>query len=629
MSISPRFLDEIRSRLSLSDMIGKRIKVTRAGREYKACCPFHKEKTPSFTINDAKQFYHCFGCGAHGDVIGFTMQYDNLSFVDAVETLAAQAGLDMPKQTPQDIEKAKKQKDLFALMDDVTTFFQQQLWNNKSHDKILAYVRRRGLADQTMNDFRVGFAPADRFALRKFLEDKGYTLDQMVEAGVIKKSTRGGEPYAFFRERVMFPVSDLRGRIVAFGGRILPDDLLAPSHGDFTPPKYINSGDTPIFHKGSLLYAATLARSAAGDSPENPIIVTEGYMDVIACHQGGFKGAVAPMGTALTEQQILALWKMTSSEIKEPVLCFDGDNAGRKAARRAAERILPLLGPNKSVKIAFLPDGQDPDTLIKDHGADAFKNVLQNAMSLIEFIWSYHVDSSVTDTPEKRAGVIEAVKNDVFAIADKTVQSHYNRIIQDKVSAQFFARKTSQNYGGYNAQHNKHAAAAKMIKLRSPTPAGAAKQKQAVRILMAAILNHPVVFDEIEEEFSAITCADQALQSLKNESYLFLSQQDERFVTASLDEKREQLLSHLRDHGLAKEIDDILCMAVYTHAGFCAPHTPSETVAAQWLAFWRASKETVLRQEIHKGWKDAYENNDLEQEERLKTMLYSETGTSD
>jgi len=258
MSIPPRFLDDIRARLSLSDVIGKRIKITRAGREFKACCPFHQEKSPSFTINDAKQFYHCFGCGAHGDVIGFTMQYENVSFIDAVENLAAQAGLQMPEQTPQDIQKAKEQKDLYALMEDATTFFQEQLWNNKSNAAILAYVRERGLSDQTMNDFRVGYAPADRFALGKHLTAKGYTLAQMVDAGVVKKSAKGGEPYAFFRERVMFPVSDLRGRVVAYGGRILPDHMLAPSSGDFTPPKYINSGDTPIFHKGSLLYAAAL-----------------------------------------------------------------------------------------------------------------------------------------------------------------------------------------------------------------------------------------------------------------------------------------------------------------------------------------------------------------------------------
>lgn len=628
MSIPPRFLDDIRSRLSLSDVIGKRIKVTRAGREFKACCPFHSEKTPSFTINDAKQFYHCFGCGAHGDVIGFTMQYENVSFIDAVESLAAQAGLQMPEQTPQDIQKAKEQKDLFALMEDATTFFQEQLWNNKDNAAILNYVRDRGLSDTTMNDFRVGYAPADRFALGKHLVGKGYTLEQMVDAGVIKKSTKGGEPYAFFRERVMFPVSDLRGRVVAYGGRILPDHLLAPSSGDFTPPKYINSGDTPIFHKGSLLYAAALARSAAGESEENPIIVVEGYMDVIACHQGGFKGAVAPMGTALTEPQIMALWKMVSSEVKEPVLCFDGDNAGRRAARRAAERILPLLGANKSVKIAFLPDGQDPDTLIKDSGASAFKTILKNAMPLVEFIWNYHVGGKVTDTPEKRAGVIEAVKNDVFVIADKTVQSHYNRIIQDKISAHFFSRnKRGGSYGV--AKHNRGRGVGSMVKLRSPKAAGNAKQNLVSRILMATLLNHPQIFDDVEEEFGAMVCPDSDVERLKHEALSFLGQHDEEILIAENDQKRLIFHTHLRAQGYEKLMDDILSPSVYTHAGFCAPHAPPETIAAQWLAFWRESKSGILQKEMHQGWKKAYENDDLEQEERLKTMLYSEAGTQD
>ena len=631
MSIPPRFLDDIRARLSLSDVIGKRIKITRAGREFKACCPFHQEKSPSFTINDAKQFYHCFGCGAHGDVIGFTMQYENVSFIDAVENLAAQAGLQMPEQTPQDIQKAKEQKDLYALMEDATTFFQEQLWNNKSNAAILAYVRERGLSDQTMNDFRVGYAPADRFALGKYLTAKGYTLAQMVDAGVVKKSAKGGEPYAFFRERVMFPVSDLRGRVVAYGGRILPDHMLAPSSGDFTPPKYINSGDTPIFHKGSLLYAAALARSAAGESAENPIIVVEGYMDVIACHQGGFKGAVAPMGTALTEPQIMALWKMVSAEVKEPVLCFDGDNAGRRAARRAAERILPLLGPNKSVRIAFLPDGQDPDTLIKDSGAGAFKSILKNAMPLIDFIWSYHVGGREADTPEKRAGVIEAVKNDVFTIADRTVQSHYNSIIQDKVSTHFFNRGNNRGGAGYggNQKPNRGRAMASMVKLRSPVPKGAAKQRQISRILIAALLNHPHIFEDIEEELSSVTSSDSDLERLKHESLSFLAAQGDEFLIAEAPEKRQIFHAHLRENGYAKEIDDILCTAVYTHAGFCAPHAQPETITAKWLEFWRGSNAEMLQKEIHQGWKKAYENDDEEQEKRLKTMLYSEANNQD
>ena len=325
MIIPPRFLDEIRNRLSLSDMIGKRIKVTRAGREFKACCPFHHEKTPSFTINDDKQFYHCFGCGAHGDVIGFTMRHGNLSFIDAVESLSAEAGLQMPKPDPEMVKKAQHAKGLHELLEATTNWFERNL-HDSSNKKVLDYLLERGLKRETLSAFRVGYAPADRQVMRSYLKAEGFTDAQMIEAGVLRPAGKDGEPYAFFRERVMFPVSDRRGRSVAYGGRILPDHMRPPDRGDYKPAKYMNSSDTPLFDKGRMLYGESLARQSAGDGQN--VIVTEGYMDVIACHQAGFKGAVAPMGTALTEEQVLSLWKMIPSDEKVPLLCFDGDEAG-------------------------------------------------------------------------------------------------------------------------------------------------------------------------------------------------------------------------------------------------------------------------------------------------------------
>ncbi|MCB9973686.1 MAG: DNA primase [Rhodospirillales bacterium] len=338
MNITPRFLDELRNRILLSELVGQHVRLTRAGREFKGCCPFHKEKTASFYVNDDKQFYHCFGCGAHGDVIGWTMQHGNRSFPEAIEQLAAQAGLEMPKQSPQDIKQAREEKNLYQLMEDATAFFEEQL-RDLRHKPSYDYILGRGLTEETLSAFRVGYASEDRQALYHHLKTKGYTDAQMMEMGVIRKDKKG-QPYAFFRERIMFPVSDRRGRIVAFGGRILPDHLRPPDQSGYTPAKYMNSIDTPLFHKGRMLYGAAHAAYAAREGA--PLIVTEGYMDVIACWQAGFRGAVAPLGTALTEEQILVLWRLSMEEVKAPVLCFDGDEAGRRAAMRAAERRCPL-----------------------------------------------------------------------------------------------------------------------------------------------------------------------------------------------------------------------------------------------------------------------------------------------
>ena len=336
MAFPPRFLDEIRARVSLSDVVGRRIKLIRAGREYKACCPFHHEKTPSFYVNDEKQFYHCFGCGAHGDVIRFITDHDNVPFRETVEMLAAEAGLDMPKEDPRAVQRAQKAKDLHEMMSEAAQWFMHQL-HAQNNREVLTYAQDRGLSGAAAADFMIGYAPADGKALRTYLEGKGYAIKDMIEAGLFKPSRKGGEPYAFFRDRVIFPVADRRGRIVAFGGRILPEHIRPiDPNSSFKPPKYLNSSDTVLFDKSHTLYGADKARIAARNN--KPLIVTEGYMDVIACHAAGFNGAVAPMGTALTEGQIQALWAMQMAEEKLPILCFDGDNAGRRAASRAVER---------------------------------------------------------------------------------------------------------------------------------------------------------------------------------------------------------------------------------------------------------------------------------------------------
>jgi len=342
MAFPPRFLDEIRDHLTLSDIIGRRIRLTRAGREFKACCPFHKEKSPSFYVNDDKGFFHCFGCGAHGDVIGFVMRHDNRSFPEAVEQLAHDAGLAVPETSPQERARAAQEKSLYQLVDKAAEFFESALYNAANHG-VLEYARGRGLSDKTLADFRIGYAPSEGGALVAYLRAQGFSDAMMLEAGVARKSERDGSLYSFFRDRLIFPVANRRGQIVAFGGRILPDHLRPADRDGFKPPKYINSSETAMFHKGRMVYADSLARQAVADG--KPLVVVEGYMDVIAAHQAGFTGCVAPLGTALTEEQIMGLWAMQSSGPAQGPsqggraihLCFDGDDAGRRAASRALD----------------------------------------------------------------------------------------------------------------------------------------------------------------------------------------------------------------------------------------------------------------------------------------------------
>lgn len=430
MAITPQFKDELRNRLRLSDVIGKRVKLQRAGGEFKGCCPFHSEKTPSFTVNDQKQFYHCFGCGAHGDVITFTMQNDNLPFMEAMERLAAEAGMSLPKPTPQEQEKYKKFDRLLACSQAAAKWFQGQL-NEPRNKEIKNYALERGLSEETIEKFRIGYAPGDRDKMVAYLKEQGFSDEEMVEASLARKNKSGSGSYAFFRDRLMFPVTDGRGRIIAFGGRILPDHLKIPEKGDYVPAKYMNSSDTILFHKGRMVFNESLARELA--SQGEPLFITEGYMDVIALSQAGFGAAVAPLGTALTEDQIKLVWSMIPGDVKEPFICFDGDEAGKRAAYRAVERILPLLGAGQSARFIFMPQGEDPDSLIKKGGAKSFERCYESALPLIDVIWKMLSEGQQFDTPERKAALDKSITEMTGAIADKSVQYHYRQALRERM----------------------------------------------------------------------------------------------------------------------------------------------------------------------------------------------------
>lgn len=597
-------MSELRDRLTLSDIVGRRVKLQRAGgREYKACCPFHHEKSPSFTLNDDKQFYHCFGCGAHGDVIGFVMQHDNVTFIEAIEMLAAEAGMQVPEQSPQEIAQAKKQKDLYGLLDDTAKWFEAQLRSPKNSEA-LAYMHERGVPDPLMEQFRIGYAPGDGQALWQHLKTLDYTDQQMIEAGVVRASKRGTEPYSFFRERIMFPVTDRRGRIVAFGGRILPDHLRAPDRGDFKPPKYINSSDSALFHKGRMLYGESHARQAAAE--DQPLIVVEGYLDVMACFSAGYRGAVAPLGTALTEEQIAILWKMIPAQSKMPVLCFDGDNAGRRAAARACERILPLIQPDQSALFAFLPEGQDPDSLIRAQGRESFKKVIANAMPLSEFIWTYNTAGRRFETPEARAGLEKLLNEMTERIADRTVQQYYQRTFRDKLYHAFGRSPLSAKSMNKKGKNKGQPLTAPVAR---PVYSG---EVLSFQIMLAALINHPEIFDQVEEELGHLHIPNERLDLLRQTILNMLG--------AEPDLDSEGVQTHLREQGYESELRAVLSESVYTHAGFARPGAHEDTILSGWrdtLAFMR---KKASQQEVKAAGKALALDFSADNEERMMAL---------
>ncbi|WP_298396010.1 DNA primase [Sphingobium sp.] len=507
MTLTPQWLDELRARTSLSTLIGKSVKVTKAGREYKACCPFHNEKTPSFTINDEKGFYHCFGCGAHGDAIRWMTDQRGLPFMEAVKELAATAGMDAPAADPRAAKRAEAAKGLHDAMGAAQSFFEEQLGGIDGGDA-RAYMQKRGITDATRRAFGFGYSPDSRGKLKTALRDFGDPM--LVEAGLLIKPDGERDTYDRFRGRLMLPIRDIRGRVIAFGGRII-------GAGE---PKYLNSPDTPLFDKGRTLY--NIDKASPASRATGRVIVVEGYMDVIALAQAGFGEAVAPLGTALTEHQIERLWKM----VEVPLLCFDGDSAGQKAAIRAATRALPLLRPGHSLAFATLPSGQDPDDLIRASGRQAMEAVLTDAEPLIERLWKHEVSSAPLATPEEKAALKQRLRAISDAIAHPDVRAHYAHEFRERYDALFFARRESapaqrRFAGGGNAggrwQRDKRGNWKPPI-----APAGAevraigasGMEQRLLRAILAALLRHPDQIAPHREMLSALQIGDPLLAQL-------------------------------------------------------------------------------------------------------------------
>ena len=441
MRFSDTFLDEIRDRVPISSVIGQRVtwdrKKTNAPRgDWWACCPFHGEKTPSFHCEDKKGRYHCFGCGVSGDHFRFLTELEGLSFPEAVERVAGMAGVPMPARDEREERREKERASLTDVMEMATRFFQDQL-QAAAGAKARAYLRERGLSAATQQAFRLGYAPDSRNALKEHLASKGVEKAQIEACGLVVFGDDIPVSYDRFRDRVMFPIPDSRGRIIAFGGRALSPDVSA---------KYLNSPETELFHKGNVLY--NFARARKSVQKEGTVIAVEGYMDVIALAQAGFDNVVAPLGTALTENQMELLWRMAG----EPVLCFDGDQAGLKAAWRAADLILPSIQPGRSARFALLPEGQDPDDLVRAAGADAFRTVLAEARPLSDLLWMRETAGGVFDTPERRAELEKTLRELTARIRDESVRYHYSQEMRERVHAFFGAARGRGQRNGERGQ---------------------------------------------------------------------------------------------------------------------------------------------------------------------------------
>ena len=509
MSLPPQFLDEIRARLPASQVVGRAVRLTRRGREHVGLCPFHKEKTPSFTVNDDKAFFHCFGCGAHGDVIGFVMQHDGLAFPEAVARLAGEAGLSVPVATPEARAQAARQATLIEVLGAAQAWFVRALAQDDGR-RARAYLEARGVAGETIAVFSVGWAPDRRRALASFLAGEGIEESLAVEAGLLRQGDDGSS-FDFFRGRVMFPIADGRGRALGFGGRVLGD----------SQPKYLNSPETPVFQKRRTLYNLAAARKAARAS--GTVIVAEGYMDVIALAGAGFAHAVAPLGTALGEEQMAALWRLAA----EPVLCLDGDAAGRAAAVRAAERALPLLTPGRSLRFAFLPDGEDPDSLIAGHGAAALAARLEAAVPLVEVVWDQALAGRRFDTPERRAGLRREIDSLVAGIRDGGVRAQYGEELRRRFDAAF-RNPRSQRLDPRPARHGHTASSpdavvgrlqeaqrGRAVATTAVARGGGGEAARRERLLLATLINHPALLGDVVETLAAMHFATPELERLR------------------------------------------------------------------------------------------------------------------
>ena len=595
---TPQLLDEIRARLSVSQVVGRKVALKKVGREYRGLSPFKTEKSPSFFVNDQKGFYHCFASGEHGDIFTFVMKTEGLDFPEAVERLAVEAGVPLPKKEEYNPEREDQRDRLYRLLEASARYFEESLRGGLGGEA-RRYLDKRGLAPATIAAFRLGFAPNSRSALKAHLKSEGFGEGDMALSGMLIAGDDIPEPYDRFRNRVMFPILDLKGRTIAFGGRALDKDA---------PAKYLNSPETPLFHKGHVLFNATRARPVAHD--KNRVIAVEGYMDVVALYEGGFHEAVAPLGTALTEDQVKLLWRM----VPEPTLCFDGDSAGKKAAFRAVDTALPHLKPGHSLKFAFLPDGLDPDDLIRQQGTAAMSAILDKTKPLIDVLWERETSAQPLETPEQRASLEARLRTLSTSIADPLVRIHYERELRDRLfqlgrrspggrnSATYVGSyvsggqgPTQGRRGGYGGQPRQAVAPDWRQRERqrlsdrplrfqpTPPPPGTASPELTgimnalparEALILKAVLNHPWLIEQYSEALAELSFSAGALAALRDEILNLHA------TTNSLD--TSTLRTQLSKTGVSKVVDLVARTITHTSDRFAEPEASTTDVETGW-----------------------------------------------
>ncbi len=551
MALPPNFLDELRARTPLPAVIGRRVRLTRSGRNWKGNCPFHGEKTPSFYVYD--DHFHCFGCGAHGDAIGFVMQSQGAGFMEAVEQLATEAGLDVPKPTPEAAEAERERHTLISVLQAAETAYIRRLHLPEGR-VALEYLRGRGLTDETIERFGLGWSGEGRGALTADLARDGITQDQLVESGLMRRDEDSGRAYDLFFNRVMFPIRDRRGRTISFGGRIMGDGQ----------PKYVNGPETPLFSKRRNLYGLDLARE--GVRKGATLVVVEGYMDVIALAQAGFGAAVAPLGTALTEEQMEELWHLSPM----PVLCFDGDAAGARAAARAAEMALPLLASDRTLKLATLPAKEDPDSLVRRQGKAGFDAVLDAAAPLADALFDMLREAGGDATPELRAAFRTRLEEAAKRIPDKSLASEYRSALLDK----FFASRRR----AANGRPTKGFAPQPLGRVAPrPHPALDITTLERGRILTAILIRHPSLLHDVDHAYADLDLAGPQAR-VRNALREWASHAD-RLDSAGL-------MDHLSSAGLTADVEQVMApVPVPLPACSAATAMPAEAATGWWHIF--------------------------------------------
>jgi DNA primase len=503
MSLPPGFLDELRTRSSLSQVVGRKVmwdarKSNQGKGDMWAPCPFHQEKSASFHVDDRKGFYYCFGCHAKGDAISFVRETENVGFMEAVEILAREAGMPVPQRDPMAQEKSEKRTELADVMELAVRWFRLQLKTGAA-EEARSYLGRRGLDAAALERWEIGFAPDTWQGLWDALKGKDIADELILGAGLAKPSSKGGKPYDTFRGRIMFPIRDARGRAIAFGGRAMdPADNA----------KYLNSPETELFDKGRSLYNVKEARTAAGKGQS--LLVAEGYMDVIALQQAGFEASVAPLGTAITENQLAMLWRIDP----EPIITLDGDTAGQRAALRLIDLALPLLEAGKSLRFAMMPEGQDPDDVLKASGAGAFQKLIDGAVPMVQLLWQREIEGRVFDSPERKAALDKALREKIFLIKDPSIRSHYGQAIKD-LRWQLFRPAAAARTGGARKGGGKWQQApqapmptTKASMLAVGDDVGATEHLREA-VILAAFVRCPQIIEEFEGGIEAMACRDR------------------------------------------------------------------------------------------------------------------------